>query len=305
MARRSQNSISWQWRARSDEEIAELRRRLPARLRQLCRPSGVRTILVILVNYVLIASFIAGDLVLASPWLTPLFIVAIGHCHFVLSEGMVHHASHYNLFHDKRLHYRLQFLYALPFGVDLKLYRQQHLKHHRDFLDTDDHTCVDFRETGLGPGSENHPVWAFWVYPLLGRATTMLDWEHFRDSRRVQVFWLGMLTVVVATGAIVPFLVYHLIPRFYVCAILLFWSEVADHLRTKTGTRTNTTTWHNIVTNNDGYHAIHHLLPDVPWFNLPTVHALVDHEFDPSRGLLDVYRQVRAWKGPSRFPECF
>ncbi|MGB1013681.1 MAG: fatty acid desaturase family protein [Nannocystaceae bacterium] len=247
----------------------------------------------------------AIDLTLDNIWITFFLVVVIGHLHFVLSEVVVHHASHYNLFRKKRLHYQLDFLYALPFGLDLKVYRDQHLKHHHDFLEKGDDTCISYREVGFGPGADKHLAWLFWVQPLLGRATMMIEWSHFKESRRVQVFWLGMLSVVAATGMIVPFVLYHLIPRFYVCAVLLYWSEVTDHLRTHTGTRTNTTWWHNLVTKNDGYHAIHHLLPNVPWFNLPTAHALVDHDYDPSRGLLDVYQQVCTWKGPSRFPECF
>jgi fatty acid desaturase len=114
-----------------------------------------------------------------------------------------------------------------------------------------------------------------------------------------------MLTIAFATGTFWLFALYHLIPRFYVFSILFYWSDIQDHYRTNTGTRVQTGLLFNLLNHNEGLHAFHHIFPQVPWFNVPKGHALVPHDYDHSSSLLDSYRQMKNWKPPGNFPDCF
>lgn len=287
------------------ERVREYQRQAPPELKALRRRSTARSLLAIGADWALIAAFIALDMWLSVPWLTPIFIALIGGRHYALAEVMLHNASHHTLFEDRGLHYKLQWLYAWPFGYDLAVYREEHLPHHRLFLTAEDTECVNFEDIGFGKDGAPDLLWDFWIKPMLGFATVRYGHGHFAECWRVSAFWIAMIGVAMATGLVWPFVLYHVIPRFYVFSLLLFWYGLCEHLRTETGTRTNLSWWTNALHHNDGYHAIHHIFPQIPWFNLPRGHALVPHPFDETRGLLDSWRQMKAWQPPGNYPGCF
>ncbi|HCV99471.1 MAG TPA: fatty acid desaturase, partial [Verrucomicrobiales bacterium] len=65
-------------------------------------------------DWLIIAGAITAS-ILADHWAVWLASVSIiGVMQFALAEAILHEASHYNLFQSRRLHHRLQFLYAWP-----------------------------------------------------------------------------------------------------------------------------------------------------------------------------------------------
>ena len=64
-------------------------------------------------------------------WIVYLISVwAIGSFQYAIGESLFHEASHYNLFKTKKLNDYFEWLYAVPFFVDMTQYRKEHLDHH-------------------------------------------------------------------------------------------------------------------------------------------------------------------------------
>ena len=287
------------------QSILHWQKNRPEGIDQLSKRSTMRGLLAIFANWLCIAGFIFADQALNIIWLTPIFIWWIGGRHYAMLEGLMHNAAHHTLFAKRDLHYQLAWLYCWPFGYDVAIYRKDHLRHHRHFLTAEDGECHNLAEHGLGIGNGSNLFWKFWVRPFLGYATFRHAGADWISSPKVGLFWLGMLAVTISTGTFWWFALYHLIPRFYVFAILFYWSDIQDHYRTHTGTRVQTGFLANFLTHNEGFHSFHHIYPQVPWFNVPQGHALVDHDFDESTSLFDSYRQMRDWNPPGNFPQCF
>ena len=287
------------------EYIQNWQKNPPEGLKDLSRLSTYRGLSAILANWICIGLLITVDQMLGILWLTPLFIWWIGGRHYAMLEGLMHNAAHHTLFAKKELHYQLAWLYCWPFGYDVAEYRRDHLQHHRHFLTKSDTECHNLRKHGLGVGQGDNLFWKFWVRPFLGYATFRHAGADIIRNPKIGIFWVFMLVVVLATNTFWWFALYHLVPRFYVFAIKFYWSDIQDHYRTKTGTRVQTGYWANLLTYNEGFHAFHHIFPQVPWFNVPKGHKLVPHERDASSSLLDSYRQMRDWKAPGNFSDCF
>jgi hypothetical protein len=123
------------------------------------------------------------------------------------------------------------------------------------------------------------------------------------DWLKVAVFWAPVLTVCGLAGLLPELLLYWFLPLFAVFAPLLHWSEVADHYRTRTGTRSRTSRIHNLLWHNNGYHAIHHRFPRIPCHNLARAHqALGGDRFDCAAGWWEVWRQISRPAEPAPEP---
>ncbi|MCB9703337.1 MAG: fatty acid desaturase [Myxococcales bacterium] len=285
--------------------IRALQRDPPPGLRALTRRSDLRGLLALAGDLAAIAGLVALDLAIDAWWLTTIVIWLIGHRHWAIIEGLCHQAAHRTLFRSRRLHRALAWLYAWPFAVDVERYRAEHMAHHRDFLGPGDHTCAEYRALGLGPDDDPDLRWAILIRPFLGYATLTLGAGYLHQSRRVQLTWIVMSGLAVVSGLWLPFLLYHVIPRFYVAAIYIYWSDITDHYRAPSGVRNDASWLANLLSHNEGLHSVHHVHPAVPWFNMRRAHELCPHPHDECRGVLAAYREMRRWRGPGAFPTCF
>jgi fatty acid desaturase len=262
------------------------------RVKSLVERSNIRSFVILAINWAIIASAIAIG-IWANHWLVYIPIMfLIGQRYYALSEAITHEACHYNLFKNKKWHYTLEFLYTLPFGSSLVCYREEHQVHHRDLLTENDHIIKNYRDFGLIPLSQKSFFWVYWIRPFLGYATWYYRRKNF-TQKKVLLFWALMLTVVVVTGNLWYFFLYHIIPLFYAKDIFLYRSEIGDHYGTETGTRTDVSGFHNFLNHNSKYHAIHHIYPTIPYFNLKKAHETIPHPFDLSNGPWESYRQMR------------
>jgi fatty acid desaturase len=240
-------------------------------------------------------------------WVTALCVLGIGTVQFALGEALVHEASHYNLFRARAWNDRLEALYALPFLTTMRAYRAEHLQHHGRLGKDDDHVVRDYTYQRLTT-IPARAAWAWFGKPALGiTAFEYVRWlwkmNSAQDWLKVGLFWAPVLTVCGIAGALPELLLYWFLPLFAVFAPLLHWSEVADHYRTRTGTRSRTSRIHNLLWHNNGYHAIHHRFPRIPCHNLARAHqALGGDRFDCAAGWWEVWRQISRPAEPAPEP---
>ena len=78
-------------------------------------------------------------------WIVYLISVwAIGSFQYAIGESLFHEASHYNLFKTKKINDYLEWIYAVPFFVDMTQYRKEHLDHHHKSGTELDHIVRDY-----------------------------------------------------------------------------------------------------------------------------------------------------------------
>lgn len=227
---------------------------------------------------------------------------AIGAFQFAIGESLIHEASHWHLFRTRSWNDRFEALYALPFFMTLAQFREEHLAHHRDVGTAQDNLLADYRWIGL---LEKDPdmFWNWFVKPVTGFAgvfyLTKLSLRPWRDGAKLAAYWGAVAAAAWATGGLRLVALYWLVPMFWCHASYLYWSEVQDHFRTKSGTRTVTGALANWLFHNNGYHAVHHALAYVPFYRLREAHeawtagAGAPALSDLSSGFLDTYRQLR------------
>ena len=228
-------------------------------------------------------------------------------------ENLVHEASHNNLFRSVNLHHRLQFLYAFPVFRVVHDYRQSHVAHHKYLGDPKrDPDILRLYKLGLDRLTER-PIWLLLGLPITGfftyeyMITTFYEFWTTQSSRISKtVFWTVALVAVLYSSVFREFASYYLLPFFVVLPVIRYWAEASEHLGLNlTGelgsSRTNIGFLHQWYMNphNDGYHAIHHLCSQIPFYLLPEAHKrLMDanEDFDTnatiSYGLIETIRQL-------------
>lgn len=228
--------------------------------------------------YSVISSLIAGMVRLAA-----MIVIA---SRFRAFENLVHEASHGNLFQDRNLHQHLEFLYAFPVLRLLNDYRASHMIHHRFLGDSkQDPDVIRIHKLGLDKLPQR-PLLLLFGLPASG----YLQYENlvtiFWDFCSSKTSWLSKTFYVITTTWLVSvtrswntFTMYYLIPLFIILPVLRFWAEAAEHVGLNMvsslgHSRTNIGFWHRwlIHPHNDGYHTIHHVHSQVPFYQLPKAH---------------------------------
>ncbi|KAL8899963.1 MAG: hypothetical protein Q9207_005924 [Kuettlingeria erythrocarpa] len=229
-------------------------------------------------------------------------------------ENLVHEASHNNLFPSTPLHERLQFLYAYPVFRLVQDYRRSHLIHHKHLGDRSKDPDI-IRLYGLGLDNlPDKPFWYLCGLPMTGYLTyeylTTTFWEFWASSSSrasKTVFWMLISVAVANMHACQNFAYYYLVPFFIILPVTRYWAEVSEHLGLDLqgdfgGSRTNVGFLHRWYLNphNDGYHAVHHLCSQVPFYLLPQAHASLVNGSDQfarwsaiSHGVWETIRQMK------------
>ncbi len=259
--------------------------------------SNATGVLLLVGDWMLYAALVSVAVYADRWWVTVLSIGAIGMVQFAIGEVIVHEASHRSLFRSAKWNERLAFLFALPFGFTLREYRHEHMQHHRHMGTERDHLTEDYETLGLNDPEPNM-LWLWWFKPVLGYAAWryvrgLVEERKRRDWLEVSSFWAVVAGVCAWAGALDLLLLYWVLPMLVCFTTLLYWAEIEDHFRTRTGTRSNVGRLYNLMTHNSGYHYVHHKYPKIPWHQLRKAHdELCPQDADISYGLLDTYRQV-------------
>lgn len=200
-------------------------------------------------------------------------------------ESLTHEATHNTLFRTRRLNVALQFLYALPVAHEVQTYAAEHLIHHRVLGQSNDPAQKLFVRHGVDALPRRF-WWTMVVRPLLGHHT--VDWlhekyEYFTTSApyrtRIPIFWISFVALMLIAHRLEWLFLHWLLALGLLFPIVEFWAEVGDHAaisRDAVGrSRSNIGMLHRLLihTHNDGYHAVHHLSPNIPGHLLPAAHA--------------------------------
>jgi fatty acid desaturase len=198
-------------------------------------------------------------------------------------ENLVHEAGHNNLFATRPWNNKLQFIFAWPVFRNVPDYRISHLPHHTHLGDAErDPDIQRYLRVKLDELGRNY-VWTMLVRPFIGfhhieyLGTTFVDYWRTPTARIPKhTFWVGVFLLFAVTKSLYLLLLYWLVPFFLVLPILRWFAESAKHssldLTDEIGSsRNNVGLIHKLFLHphNDGFHEIHHLLPTIPWYNLP------------------------------------
>lgn len=228
-------------------------------------------------------------------------------------ENLVHEASHYNLFPRPKTHHRLEFLYAFPVFRDLRGYRLSHTEHHRHLgdpvRDPDMERLKLLGMLDLTGDATRRLLWTLLSGFLVLEWVTDVFAEFWSIKRGILIkgsYWLAVGCAAWYFGAMSALAKYYAAPLLIVLPPLRLVAELGEHagldMRIQLGeSRTNKGVLHQwwLHPHNDGFHAAHHLVPQVPFHSLARVHNMlmeqnhVYRETVPiSEGIFDTLEQV-------------
>lgn len=247
-----------------------------------------------------------------SIWANNIFVYfisiwVIGFFQFTLGEVLTHEASHYNLFKQRAWNENLELLYAFPVITTVCHYRRHHWLHHKYLGKKPDYLGDFYEQMGVDKPEVN--IFYLWfIQPLIGYATLYLllgvqtgmyyelknlDYHPYKSGFKLSIFWLLIILGFLVSGNLTLLILYWFIPLLWPFACYLYWSELKDHLYTESGTRTNISFLNNFLTHNRGYHYLHHVYPNIPWYKLPEAHSALCPDLpDLTNGFFDTYRQL-------------
>jgi fatty acid desaturase len=227
---------------------------------------------------------------------------------------VMHEASHYALFDDRKLNdWAGNWLAAYPIWSDTKPYRRYHLQHHSKTGTDQDPDLGLVKPFPITKGSFARKVWrdlsgqtgwkqlkAVWKRDM-GTATKRTQRNSGLQSFEApNVGWRIVAPVFITNGVLLGILALCGHPELYLLWVVAFLTtyrlvmrirSIAEHAMTEDATdpllntRTTLASWWErllIAPNRVNYHLEHHLLMTVPLYNLPRMHELLKE-----RGVLD------------------
>lgn len=268
----------------------EVRRELSA----LQGKDNWRNVLYLGVDWAVVAAAILATIASGmNPLVYALAVLVIGSRQRALMN-LVHQGSHKKLFRSRSLNdWAGKLFAAFPILTSLSAYTCAHCRHH-GFLWNEEKDPDAIRYAQLGLVSPPVDVPRFGVRALLRpilllhvahNVVSALSWEGEPRSETVQraAFWAVVLTVVVSTGLVVPFLLFWAVPFLTTFQVLRYWAEMAEHSGLRSddpwmATRNWTSSFVTrelLAPHSDNYHLAHHLFPLIPHYNINAAHRLL------------------------------
>jgi fatty acid desaturase len=240
-------------------------------------------------------------------WLYPLAFVVVG-SRFHGLEAMMHEATHYRLHPNKKVNEFIGELTVWPLGNSLFLYRElRHFAHHKNIGTKRDSHILQSYEKRSSEFDIPKPVSKLLAscllvairFPLEVWFGQMYQTAKFLPlfSKRLGTVWIGFQLIVIAsviTGSIIYgpivariYLLYFVLPLIWIAVFSRYLRLLAEHFGIPAAqpnsisgseTRTVLVAWPIRVIfwpHNLNYHTEHHWFPSVPFYNLPTLHALL------------------------------
>lgn len=216
----------------------------------------------------------------------PVYLIAmiISASRFRGFENLIHEASHYNLFAQRKWN---DMWADMLFGIwafrITRDYRIGHMAHHLNLGHDDiDPDLARYADWGVLELPKNF-WWVMVVRPFTGFLTLHYLTHEFKNfwksptwRRTKAALWLGVLVIVGITGAWTQMALYWAVPFLGILPIIRFWSVVSEHggldMTLDVGSSRNTLGGflHQMIffPHDDGYHETHHLYPGIPWYKI-------------------------------------
>jgi len=213
---------------------------------------------------------------------------------------LVHEASHYSIFRNRKLDRWIGFLMGVPVLVSCSAYRVLHGYHHRftrEMGDPDEFKNVTDHRLLL---SIFFYSWLIIGTPVYLIHVAITAFKNGSRKDRIDVSVEYALLVVICAAVYATLRHYHRTDLIVSCwaypmVLAMIFGNIrswAEHAMTIPGnplTSTRTVTSNRIVSFlmcNLNYHLEHHLLPGIPWYNLQKIHALLQPEFKAANSFI-------------------
>lgn len=227
----------------------------------------------------------------------------IGFIQFAIGESLLHEAAHGHLSTSRQLNQFLGIFCTYPFFNGMESYKKSHFNHHKYLGDPKyDESAEIYYTYGLHKPKPNL-LWLWFFKPVLGGSVyyfiTETVWVKLKKHPiALPAFWLGLGLGIAYFGLMKVFLLYWMVPLLWCFPSYLYWAEITDHYRAKSGTRSNINPLYNLLSHNGGYHTVHHKYPTIPWFHLKEAHQILGQQDaslneDLTMGIFDTYRQIK------------
>lgn len=197
-------------------------------------------------------------------------LIFIGIKQFSIGDCLLHESVHDNLIRPKQWNCYLAPLLAWPYMTTYKLYKSDHLLHHRKWRSDADPYLSEVTERVQKARSRLDLLFlVLFKVPILffkRNIETLLSSKGFF----LLLFWSLLFFLTFSLDGLGVLLFYWILPLFTVFPVVNFISEMADHsfCSDKMVRNLNGGIYNKLVAHNSGYHGVHHLRPDLPWFKL-------------------------------------
>jgi fatty acid desaturase len=278
-------------------------------LREFSQPSDARAAFELVVHF----AILVGAFAIATLWPNPLTI-ALG---ILLLAGrqqasgvIMHDCAHRAFFKSKALNEFVgHWLAGAAINAPLGLYREYHLKHHRDAGTEKDPDLWMVRKYPVAPDSLRRKM----IRDLTGQTGVrdlIRELKMFKLSQNAPwiVFNVGLFTSLAIAGAAWAYLLWWA-AKLFVYPLIFRLRQISEHgvavNRASLDPRDNTSTtlvswWERlfIAPANVNYHLEHHMFAAVPPYNLSRLHRLLSERgyYDGhaciARGYRDVLRRA-------------
>lgn len=271
---------------------------------QFSHKSTIKGLAILVFDWAMIFVIIAASHAINNFFVYIISVWMIGFFQFAIGEVLLHEAAHNNLFANKKLNSLLGVFYTLPFFQVFSSYKDEHMQHHHYFGDPErDHILADYKSHGFFK-EKRSIFWLWFIKPVIGYA----GYFYFKNTICVlfkkhpiilSTFWGAVFALCYFFDGIGMLLFYWFVPLLWSFASILYWSDVSDHYNTVSGTRSGLGRLKNFLHHNNGYHALHHKFPAIPWLELARAYPVMREEnpeigVDVSHGFLETYRQLKA-----------
>ncbi len=276
------------------------------KIQDFSKKSNWRSLLWIGFDWLLIIGVTCCSIVIGSWWFYILAVWFIGSRMIALAEVYGHDSIHYNLFAKRSWNQSLDFLWFIPLFENWKGYQTEHTQHHTRLLTPKDPAWQDYQRWGLlKTNNRVRMYWIWFVRPFLFFDTLYIlksIWQSLQEDkeymRRIFFFWIPVVAIFAATGALHILALYWFVPFLWCYPAFLFWGETGEHFGVvgdKTRNSFGFLEWLAISPRNDRYHYIHHKYPKIPWWSLKEAskQILPLTTTPASRGFIGLFREVK------------